>query len=165
MGFNLLAKRSAKSCVILPVFLRPKPFFTDKSPPPQLLQYATEAIGRKPALLIIWVILVAVSDPVPSAATLFIFICEGVLYVSHYLRLVLGLEYSYRIIRQPLGSLASCETTLWHGRRHVAIHDAALSIRDRPDSVERLLHQRIQLVSSELLLNLAAPYGTVPIFP
>lgn len=61
---------------------------------------------------------------------------------------MLGLEYLYRNFHQPLGSLASREALLRHGRRHAPMHHASLSIRDFPDSVERLLHQRIQLVSS-----------------
>jgi hypothetical protein len=56
--FNLLASSSAKLCVNLLEVIRSKLSLTNI---PQLLQYGTERLGRKPALLIIWVILVAVS--------------------------------------------------------------------------------------------------------
>lgn len=58
VGFNLLVRQSVKLCVAPFALPRPK-LITDY--PPQILQYATEAIGRKKALWIIWIICTAVS--------------------------------------------------------------------------------------------------------
>lgn len=80
----------------------------------QLLQYVTEAYGRKIALYLIWVDLVIVSE-------------VNILRLRIHTKLCSS-ECFYRILCHSMAALACRKTVFGNGRWHVAIYTSTIPI-------------------------------------
>jgi hypothetical protein len=100
----------------------------------QLLQYATEAFGRKSAPYTIWLTFVVVRILWAQAIQVTLTVKQSVLIESFAAR------WYHWLVAKLLGD----------GRWYAPMHNAIVSVRDCSNAAQRVLHQCIQLVRNSL---------------